>query len=391
MKTHNMEVLKAIDSEQNTYFAFKVQISSHEMDQIKSFPIRFWDKTHKVWLIPYSKANWQLLFQKIGKTPYRVVEQVIQLDYFPERFYGKKDASITSAKQKEKEETEGLSSFHQDAILRMKEQLIIRRYQPNTHRTYLSCMAEFLRYHNSVSATDLKYEDIKTFMLHKIRVDKISESTQNSLINAIKFYYEHVEGRDKFYLYDLRPRKAKKLPGFLSKEETAKLLKATENIKHRLMLQLIYSAGLRLGELIRLKVKDIHIEMGIIEIKCAKGKKDRITKLSKTLIPLLQRYLMECKPSYYLIEGQTGGKYSARSVQAVLHQAVQKSGVDENTTVHTLRHTFATHLILDGMDIRLVQELLGHNSLKTTEIYTHITDKMKKDIISPLDHLDISE
>jgi hypothetical protein len=111
MKTHNMEVLKAIDSEQNTYFAFKVQISSHEMEQIKSFPIRFWDKTHKVWLIPYSKTNWQLLFQKIGKTPYRVVEQVIQLDYFPERFYGKKDASITSAKQKEKEETEDSLHF----------------------------------------------------------------------------------------------------------------------------------------------------------------------------------------------------------------------------------------------------------------------------------------
>jgi integrase/recombinase XerD len=383
-----MEVLKAIDSEQNIYFAFKVQISSHEMEQIKSCPVRFWDKAHKVWLIPYSKANWQLLFQKIGKISYNIVEEVIQLNYFPERFYKKKDASTISLRKKEKED---LSSPHQNAIIRMKEQLIIRRYQPNTHRTYLACMTEFLTYYNSRTVEGLTHDDIKAFMLHKIRIDKISESTQNSLINAIKFYYEHVEGRDKFYLYDLRPRKAKKLPGFLSKEETAKLLKATENIKHRLILQLIYSAGLRLGELIRLKVKDIHIEMGIIEIKCAKGKKDRITKLSKTLIPLLQRYLMEYKPSYYLIEGQTGGKYSARSVQAVLHQAVQKSGVDENTTVHTLRNTFATHLILDGMDIRLVQELLGHNSLKTTEIYTHITDKMKKDVISPLDHLDISE
>ena len=383
-----MEVLKAIDSEQNIYFAFKVQISSHEMEQIKSCPVRFWDKAHKVWLIPYSKANWQLLFQKIGKISYNIVEEVIQLNYFPERFYKKKDASTISLRKKEKED---LSSPHQNAIIRMKEQLIIRRYQPNTHRTYLACMTEFLTYYNSRTVEGLTHDDIKAFMLHKIRIDKISESTQNSLINAIKFYYEHVEGRDKFYLYDLRPRKAKKLTGFLSKEETAKLLKATENIKHRLMLQLIYSAGLRLGELIRLKVRDIHIEMGIIEIKYAKGKKDRIAKLSKTLIPLLQRYLMEYKPSYYLVEGQTGGKYSARSVQAILHQAVQKSGVDENTTVHTLRHTFATHLILDGMDIRLVQELLGHNSLKTTEIYTHITDKMKKDVISPLDHLDISE
>jgi hypothetical protein len=136
-----MEVLKAIDSEQNIYFAFKVQISSHEMEQIKSCPVRFWDKAHKVWLIPYSKANWQLLFQKIGKISYNIVEEVIQLNYFPERFYKKKDASTISLRKKEKED---LSSPHQNAIIRMKEQLIIRRYQPNTHRTYLACMTEFL-------------------------------------------------------------------------------------------------------------------------------------------------------------------------------------------------------------------------------------------------------
>jgi len=115
-----------------------------------------------------------------------------------------------------------------------------------------------------------------------------------------------------------------------------------------------------------------------------------MTKISQSSIYLLQRYLLEQKPSYFLIEGQTGVKYSERSVQHILYRAVQKSCVDENTTVHTLRHTFATHLILDEMDIRLVQELLSHNSLKTTEIYTHITDKMKN-VISPLDHLDISE
>jgi integrase/recombinase XerD len=188
---------------------------------------------------------------------------------------------------------------------------------------------------------------------------------------------------------DLRPKRKNQLPGFLSKEDTIKLLQCTENIKHRCILQLIYSSGMRLGELTRLKVRDIKFDMGVIEIKCAKGKKDRISIWSQKVKVLLVEYIEKYRPKFYLFEGQTGDKYSDRSVQNILRAAVLKSGVDENTTVHTLRHTFATHMILNGVDLRRVQEYLGHSSPETTAIYTHITDKMKSDIKSPLDDLDL--
>ena len=385
-----MQILKAIDASQNTYFAFKIQKDSHEMNQIKSCPTRYWDKDQKVWLVPYSAANWKMIMTKMGNIKYVVSPEVIKIQEVPTYHKHPKLKPTTTSTPIKKALKPGsaLSPSHQDALLKMKELLIVKRYQPNTQKSYLSSMTEFLAYYNDKKAEDLTIDDIRVFMLHKIKVDNIKEETQNGLINGIKFYFEKVEKREKFYLYDLRPRRAKKLPGFLSKEETVKLLTVTENLKHRAILQLIYSAGLRLSELTYLKVRNIKWDMDIIEIKCAKGKKDRISKLAKKVKALLTEYIEEYKPKYYLFEGQTGGKYSDRSVQHIMQNAVQKSGVDENATVHTLRHTFATHMILDGVDLRTVQEYLGHNSPETTAIYTHITDKMKKDVNSPLDNLD---
>jgi integrase/recombinase XerD len=272
---------------------------------------------------------------------------------------------------------------------KMKEYLITKRYQPTTVKTYMSAFTEFLSKFPGKEPELITLEDIKSYMLTKINESSISESTQNCIVNAIKFYYEKIEDREKFYLTDLRPRNPIKIPGFLSKEETTKLLKTPENLKHRVILQLIYSAGLRLGELTRLKVRDIKFDDNVIEVKCAKGKKDRITILAKNVKTLLQEYMDQYKPKYYLIEGQTGGKYSDRSVQNIMHNSVIKSVVDENATPHTLRHSFATHMILDGVDLRIVQEFLGHSSPETTAIYTHLTDKMKQDIKSPLDNLDL--
>jgi integrase/recombinase XerD len=386
-----MQVLKAIDSSQNTYFAFKIQKDSHEMEQIKSCPTRYWNKDQKVWLVPYSVANWKMIMTKMGNIKFVVSSEVITIPECPSYHKQPKPKPSTTAAPltKPAKPIVLLSQSHQDVLLKMREQLIIKRYQYNTMKSYLACMTEFLVYYADSQADLLTINDIRSFMLHKINVDKIKENTQNSLVNAIKFYYEHVEKREKFYVYDLRPRRPSLLPGFLSKEETTKLLKCIDNLKHRTAIQLIYSAGLRLGELTKLKVRDIKFDMGIIEVKGAKGKKDRITTLSTKVKTLLLEYIDIYKPHYYLFEGQSGGKYSERSVQQVMHNAVQKSGVDENATVHTLRHSFATHLILDGVDIRTVQELLGHNSPETTAIYTHITDKMKKDVKSPLDNLDI--
>lgn len=381
-----MQIFKAKDPAHHIFFALKVQKDSLAMQQIKSCPIRYWDTNLKVWLIPYSKDNWKLLQNKIRTIPYTIEKEelILRSKVRPIIPYQSK---LVYSVPKETKPKIILSVEHQNALLKMKEQLVVKRYQPSTHKSYLSCMTEFLSYYADKKAAEITIDDIKSFMLFKINHDKISENTQNSLINSIKFYYEKVEKREKFYVYDLRPRRQEKLPGFLSKEDTIKLLTATVNIKHRAILQLIYSAGLRLSELTRLKVRDIKFDMGIIEVKCAKGKKDRISVLSSSIKKLLLGYIDQYHPKYWLFEGQDGGQYANRSVQNILKAAVLKSGVDENTTVHTLRHTFATHMILDGVDLRRVQEYLGHSSPETTAIYTHITDKMKTEVRSPLDNL----
>ena len=198
-----------------------------------------------------------------------------------------------------------------------------------------------------------------------------------------------MEKRERFVIYDLRPRKAHKLPGFLSKEEVQTLIKVISNPKHKLIIQLIYSAGLRLGELTRLKLKDINFQNNTLFIRCSKGKKDSYTMIADSLKSKIQEYTTAYKPSYWLFEGQDRGKYADRSVQQIMKDAVVKSGVNPDATVHILRHSFATHLIQAGVDIRIVQEYLGHRSIKTTEIYTHITDKLKSMIKSPIEDLDL--
>lgn len=387
-----MIIYKAIDVRASQYFAFRVSPGSFEMEQIKCCSQRFWYAQQRVWCIPYSKHHWKEVMLRLKGRPYTISQEVIQIEthqHSSDFHYKHRSHSPAYIQVKKEPVQNNLPQEHQTALLKMKEQLILKRYQFNTLKNYMSCMKEFLTYYKDQEVHSILLEDIRNYLLHKINHDCISESTQNGMINAIKFYYEKVEKRERFTLYDLRPRKPQQLPGFLSKEDTIKLLKAPTNLKHQVILKLIYSAGLRLGELTRLKVRDIKFDLGIIEVKCAKGKKDRITILSSKVKIQLHIYLKQYHPQYWLFEGQDGGKYSERSVQNILKNAVLLSGVDENTTVHTLRHTFATHLILDGVDLRRVQEYLGHSKLETTAIYTHITDKMKSEIQSPLDHLDI--
>jgi integrase/recombinase XerD len=385
-KIFRMVIHKVVSSQNDrTYFGFKVNAGSDEMHRIKEVNSRYWNPKLGLWLVPYSKKNWEEIKSKIDIKNVQIDSKVIEMpsDFSPVI----KQRLIT--RKNEMKITVPLNPNHEQSLLMMEQRLIVKRYSWNTRKNYLQSFKEFLRYFPETACGALTIDDIKRFLLEKITVDAISESTQNSLINSIKFYYEQVERREKFVIYDLRPRNPKQLPGFLSKSDTEKLLKSVPNLKHNTILKLIYSAGLRLGELTRLKVRDINMEMKIVSIKCSKGKKDRISVLSIKMIDQIKQYLAEYKPKYYLFEGQTGGKYSERSVQQVMNQAVERSGVDENATVHTLRHSFATHLILNGTDIRTVQELLGHSDLKTTEIYTHITDAMKKEVRSPLDDLDI--
>ncbi|MDD3051023.1 MAG: tyrosine-type recombinase/integrase [Candidatus Cloacimonetes bacterium] len=208
---------------------------------------------------------------------------------------------------------------------------------------------------------------------------------------GVKFYYEKVLERPVEKYFVPRPRKEKKLPEVLSEEEVTKILKQISNLKHQCIIYLIYSAGLRLSEVVHLKIEDIHSDRKQIFIRSAKGNKDRYGILSETVLQLLRNYYKEYKPQLWLFEGQKREQYSRRSIQKIFKEALLLSGVKKNASIHTLRHSFATHLLEHGTDLRYIQELLGHKSSKTTEIYTHITASARGKIRSPLDNLELSD
>lgn len=268
-----------------------------------------------------------------------------------------------------------------------EDKLKMMRYSESTVRNYCSAIKEFIHYHNGKEIDLLKQADIEKFLLYITEDRNVSTSYHNISISAIKFYYEKVLQQGQVTYHINRPRREKLLPEVLSEEEIRLILSVVDNLKHRCILMTIYSGGLRLSEVVGLRVSDIDSQRMLIFIKGAKGNKDRYTILSKELLRWLREYYKRERPPEWLFEGVTGGQYSMRSVQNIMKEAVRKAGVKKHATVHTLRHSFATHMLENGTDLRYIQNLLGHNSSKTTEIYTHITTRGMEQLTSPLDRL----
>lgn len=275
----------------------------------------------------------------------------------------------------------------QSALDRNHQKMILKGFSASTIRTYQQELKQFFSFFEQQDYKTVTKDQIEGFVYHLITKYKISEQKQNTTINAIKCYYEHTLGMPREYYAITRPKKSANLPNVLSEEEVAAVLEFPENIKHRAILHTLYGGGLRVGEVIRLRVKDIRSDDGYIFIKDSKGKKDRHTVLSTHLLLLLREYYKEHKPSYWLFEGQDGGQYSTRSIQNIYRAAAEGSGVNPWSTPHTLRHSFATHLMKKGVNIRYIQSALGHNSTKTTEIYTQVLGINNKTLTSPLDSL----
>jgi integrase/recombinase XerD len=267
--------------------------------------------------------------------------------------------------------------------------LKLRQYSLRTIKTYTEMLKLFMRFYRDKELEMITDEDIREYLLYLVDKRQVSQSYQNQAINAIKFYYEQVVGRPTRKYYLQRPKKERKLPGVLSEEEVTAILRQVQNLKHKCILYLIYSAGLRLGEAVYLRITDIDSKRKMIIVRHGKGKKDRYSLLSDTLLELLRRYYRVYKPKEWLFEGQYGSQYSEKSVQSIFKRALKASGVMKQASVHTLRHSFATHLLEHGTDIRYIQELLGHANTKTTLIYTHITKTGFEKIKSPLDNLNI--
>jgi integrase/recombinase XerD len=267
------------------------------------------------------------------------------------------------------------------------EKLIRMRYSKATYDNYVIQFKNFLIHIYPLPPEEVTERVIHDYLLHLIEVKKASVATQNQAINSIKFYLEQVmEGERRVY-YTERPRKEWRLPVILSEEEVKALFYYTENVKHRAILFLFYSAGLRMSELLHLKWQDIDPVRKLIGIRCVKGKKDRVTLLSSTAYEYLKHYKEIYDPREWLFEGPSGSRYSARSVNNMIKRHAHRAGIEKKISAHTLRHSFAAHMLEGGADLRYIQALLGHESSKTTERYTHVTKKGFDKLRSPLDNL----
>lgn len=353
----------------------KIIVAYNQMlaNTILKIPYHLWDKHNKWWTVPYTDT-WMREIADVAKAQ--------GLDVTIEE----EPAPTIQAKRIQRMEVPNYRNCPDEYLLKLKE----LRYSESTIRIYQSAFEEFINFHYKADIDKITEPMIIEFLRYLVMERNVSESYQNVSINAIKFYYERVlGGQRKLYQVD-RPRREQRLPIVFSTSEISALLKHTENLKYRTILAVIYSGGLRISEVINLKIKDIDSKRMQIRIEEAKGKKDRYTLLSTKALKMLREYYKRWQPKEYVFEsGYNGGRYSARSIQQVFKTSMEKAGIMKKATVHTLRHSFATHLLEQGTDIRYIQSLLGHYSTKTTEIYTHITTKGFDTIKNPMDELEI--
>ncbi|MFC2111398.1 site-specific tyrosine recombinase/integron integrase [Bacteroidota bacterium] len=338
---------------------------------VKTLPYRSWDDVNGWWTV----VNTQEVIDKL-ESFCKKHEMIVK--YF-------NDSKKVIKGRQLKEQIPNYKKCPQEYIDKLK----LLRYSESTINTYSSSFEEFINYYHRKKINDISEPEIIEFTRYLVVERGVSGSYQNQAINAIKFYYEKVLGESRKFYYLDRPKRDKVLPEVLTKEEVKLMINATSNLKHKCIIMLIYSAGLRVSEALNLKVNDIDGKRGMIIIRKGKGNKDRNSLLSNKVLLYLREYYVLHKPKDYLFEGAYGGAYSTTSVLKVVKRAAINAGVRKKVTTHTLRHSFATHLLEQGTDLRYIQGLLGHESSKTTEIYTHITSRGLDEITNPLDDMDL--
>ena len=273
-----------------------------------------------------------------------------------------------------------------DIITEFIKILELKRYSKQTISNYAGHLQLVKQHFKHRSFKSLSDKELFEFIYHLVDIKGISASYQRQFVGALKLFYKEIYKRDIPFEYLKVTQRENKLPVVLSKKEVLLTIDCTNNIKHKAILSVIYSAGLRIGELINLEQRDIDSERMRIHIRGAKGKKDRYTILSEKVLDLLRIYYREYKPTKYLFEGQKGGKYSPESAAQLFKRALKKTKVNKQATLHTLRHSFATHLLEEGIGIAHIQKLLGHSNIATTLIYTHIANDALEKIRSPFDN-----
>jgi len=345
---------------------------------IKELPEIKWSKKYGMAYLPNSKKNIALIF-----STFRGVAWVNGQKFFVNKPMKKGVNQLDLNNIREKKRKTKDWRCCPDAFL---QKLEIKRYAYSTAKTYISCFEKFINYYKYKELIELNDQHIRDYLSYLVQ-QKASDTYINQSINSIKFYYEIVlEMPNRFYNVE-RPRKKERLPKVLSKKEIGQIIASVSNLKHKCMLSTLYSTGVRLSELLALEIKDIDSARMMIHIRNAKGGKDRYVHLSEKLLPELRKYFKKYRPRVYLFEGQGGGKYSASSVSKIIKRTASKVGINKRVTPHMFRHSFATHLLENGTNLRQIQKLLGHSSTKTTEIYTHIANTDFKLVKNPFDFL----
>ncbi|MBM4137401.1 MAG: integrase [Nitrospira sp.] len=367
-----VKVCKDVSGRITVSFLYDPQL----VEKVKTIEGRKWHKDEKYWSFPDNDETLEKIIKAFEGEEIHI-DPILQAK-LPTHVIARHPEPVEGPKQ----------SLHNFGDLR--RELVSRKYSYKTVKGYLYYNRDFLNFTNKIYS-DINDNDIKDYLLYLVEEKEAATSTLNQAINALKFYYGTM--LKKKFLYEIkRPRKDKKLPVVLSKEEAAKILSSVENIKHKAILMLVYSAGLRVGEVVRLKPEDIDSKRMLIHVRGSKGRKDRYTLLSEKALNILREYWRKYKPAKWLFEGAKEGRYlSIRSVDKIFRNACDKAGIKKDVSVHTLRHSFATHLLEGGTDLRYIQELLGHAHSKTTEIYTHVSTKSLGKITSPLDTLNLNE
>ncbi len=378
MKNLNSITLRHLVIEGKRMIALEYNSSPTLDALVKSLGDVKWSKKFGLYYIENSKTTLDQIY-KI----FRGVAWINSKYFFKDKLVNKDVVEPDYSRYKNK-----VSKYSRKCPGEYIDKLQVLRYSQNTLTTYISMFEEFINYYKDVDLLKIDENDIRKYLL--LLVERgVSYSYQNQSINAIKFYYEIVLGLPNRYYQIERPRKQDKLPLVLSVEEVQSIIRVTDNIKHKAILMTIYSAGLRISELLGLKLSDIMSDRGLILVRNSKGKKDRTTILGKKTLVILRQYYKLYTPKEYLFEGQSGGQYSATSVQKILKKSLRKANIRKSATIHTLRHSFATHLLEKGTNLRYIQTLLGHSSPKTTEIYTRVSTVDIEDIINPIDRLDL--
>ena len=340
---------------------------------VKKFDTVKWSQTHKAFCMPFSRKVVNSLYLYLKKRNYYI-------DYEDLKKFKEKNFELKSKTLQEQLNLEKRSLLEQ-----YQKYLEGLRLSKSTVETYTTFIIQLLIYMKEDKLTDIDNEFIRHFVEDIISKKQYGISTHRQMISSIKHFGRLFKNTSINDLELHSPKKSAYLPSVLSQSEVIKLLSSTANLKHRTILAVLYSSGLRIGEIINLNVQDIDIDRMQITIKQSKGRKDRYVMLADTILPLLMNYVNTYKPKFFFIEGSSGKRYTPSSIRSFLKKSCVKAGIIKRVTPHTLRHSYATHLIENGVGLRHIQELLGHSKPETTMIYTHVAKKDLLSIKSPLD------